>query len=291
MRGRKRVNPLPPLDEEALAALKETIKRFGVLVPVLRNAETGALIDGHNRVAIAKELGLTYREQHITVPDDASDDEIARVVNGARRQLTPDQRRMMIPHLLELDMSERAIAAAQGVSRAQVRRDIKTITEGPGGPPGNLRHHPKERYSDELRARTVERIRDGERQSDVAKDLHIPDSTVNLWWTTAQRREIPKLPPNVRTLKVDPGKALPEMGYMLDGMVSSLPYIDTDAAKIDSLREVIESLNQSLNTLHRFLREISRVASSKQSASQDTSAGAPEMGPHRRDENVSPHTA
>ena len=49
------VNPLPPLDEATEAALRDSIRRYGVLVPIVCDVE-GNVIDGHHRLRILKEL-------------------------------------------------------------------------------------------------------------------------------------------------------------------------------------------------------------------------------------------
>src|SRR5437868_1120401 len=48
-----------PLRPEEYAALEADIAKRGVLVPV-EQAEDGAILDGHNRVAIAERLRLSY---------------------------------------------------------------------------------------------------------------------------------------------------------------------------------------------------------------------------------------
>ncbi len=49
-------DPLPPAVE---AALRASIDRFGVLVPVAKD-QHGNITDGHHRVRIADELGIEY---------------------------------------------------------------------------------------------------------------------------------------------------------------------------------------------------------------------------------------
>ena len=52
-----RYQVLPPLQVAAYAALRGDISRRGVLVPVEVD-EDGEILDGHNRQAIADELGI-----------------------------------------------------------------------------------------------------------------------------------------------------------------------------------------------------------------------------------------
>lgn len=48
-------NPFPPLDPDTIAALRESIRRFGVFHPIAVDLE-GNVLDGHHRFAIATEL-------------------------------------------------------------------------------------------------------------------------------------------------------------------------------------------------------------------------------------------
>src|SRR5438128_2550621 len=51
---------LPPLRPEEGDALRTDIEARGVLVPVEIDAASGAILDGHHRVAIADELGIRF---------------------------------------------------------------------------------------------------------------------------------------------------------------------------------------------------------------------------------------
>ena len=50
---------MPPLDPETLTGLRESIKRYGVLVPVVADLD-GNVLDGHHRLAIADELDVIH---------------------------------------------------------------------------------------------------------------------------------------------------------------------------------------------------------------------------------------
>lgn len=74
---------LPDLDNATEAALRESIDRFGVLVPVVTD-QRGKLIDGHHRSRIAKELGISYQVTTVVVTDDAQAAEICLSLNADR---------------------------------------------------------------------------------------------------------------------------------------------------------------------------------------------------------------
>ena len=59
-------NLAPPIE----AALRASIYRFGVLVPIAKD-QHGNILDGHQRARIADELGVKYPVNIIEVADDA----------------------------------------------------------------------------------------------------------------------------------------------------------------------------------------------------------------------------
>jgi hypothetical protein len=115
---------LPPHIE---AALRESIARFGVLVPVFVDQD-GGMLDGHHRARIADELGAPYERIVLTCADAAERREIARTLNADRRQLTEEQRRA-VAVALRPEHSLRAIGGALGVSATQVQRDLAGVTD------------------------------------------------------------------------------------------------------------------------------------------------------------------
>jgi len=127
---------LPPPIEDALRA---SIERFGVLVPVVRD-QRGRTVDGHHRSRIADKLGVAYRVDVVQVADDAEAREVARTLNADRRQLTEEQRRQVVLVLAAETVaagkggreevarhSPEAIAGALGVSAPTVRSDIAQL--------------------------------------------------------------------------------------------------------------------------------------------------------------------
>lgn len=118
------VQPFPSLDEQTEAALRASIERFGVLVPVIHD-QHGRTLDGHHRSRIADELGVDYRVDVREVADEDEAQEIARTLNEDRRQLTPEQRRPIVAALREEGHSMRAIAGALGVSKGAIQNDIE----------------------------------------------------------------------------------------------------------------------------------------------------------------------
>src|SRR5947209_18155890 len=84
------MNVLPPLPDEQYAALKADIAAQGVLVPVVLDAATGELVDGHHRVRACKELGLKFPpavKRRFANPRARREEAIK--LNMLRRQLGP----------------------------------------------------------------------------------------------------------------------------------------------------------------------------------------------------------
>jgi transposase-like protein len=108
-------------------ALRASIERFGVLVPVVVD-QNGNVIDGHHRKRIADELDVSYRVDTVSVADDDEAREVARTLNADRRQLTEDQRRDIVRLLREQGHSMRAIAGAVGVGKSTVADDVERLS-------------------------------------------------------------------------------------------------------------------------------------------------------------------
>ncbi len=113
----------PDLDDATEAALRASIARFGVLVPVIRDQD-GRTIDGHHRSRIAAEIGVECPIEVRLVADEDEARELARTLNADRRHLTTDQRREVVAALRSEGHSLRAIAGAVGVSDGQIRKDL-----------------------------------------------------------------------------------------------------------------------------------------------------------------------
>jgi len=126
----------PSLDPAVEAALRESIGRFGVLVPVIYD-QHDRLLDGHNRQRIAEELEVECPFHVVNVEDDAQAEEIVKTINLDRRHLHPEQRREIAAALRANGHSERAIAGALGVSQPTVHRDLEA-TDSPESVPDRI---------------------------------------------------------------------------------------------------------------------------------------------------------
>ena len=168
------------------AALRDSIDRWGVLVPVAKD-QHGNILDGHQRARLADELGIRYPVNIIEVADEDEAREIARTLNEDRRPMPKEQRLPVEVGLREEGHSIRAIAVAVGVDTKQVQRDLAGVdvstplaTRGRDGKTYPSRREPKPPPEDA--ARFVKEYR---------KDLPEPWrntllSTSNEWYTPAK---------------------------------------------------------------------------------------------------------
>lgn len=123
---------MPPLSTEDYDALRESIVKYGVTVPVLLDEE-GAIIDGHHRAEIAQALGIVYATE---VRDDLTEDEkvaLSISLNIDRRQLTREQKREIVAKRLVAapETSNRQIAQEVGVHHETVQSvRVKLVEKG-----------------------------------------------------------------------------------------------------------------------------------------------------------------
>lgn len=117
------------LDPATEAALRASISRWGVIVPVIVDMD-GNILDGHHRSRIATELGMKYPTNRIQVNSHEMGEEIARTLNTDRRHLTVEQRQQLVVDLRAQGFSTRAIAGAVGVGSTTVHRDLASVPDG-----------------------------------------------------------------------------------------------------------------------------------------------------------------
>lgn len=125
---------MPPLTADEYAELKEDIRRRGVMVPIEFD-EAGNVLDGHHRLQICAELGITDFPKVIRAGlTEEQKRTHARKLNMARRQLNQEQRRQLIQAQLKEtpERSDRQIATELGVSNSTVslrRKELESSGE------------------------------------------------------------------------------------------------------------------------------------------------------------------
>lgn len=119
--GSKVFQPMPELAPEQYAALRADIEHRGVVVPITVD-QHNRVIDGHNRKAIATDLGIDCPTEVRQVADDDEAADLAVTLNCARRHLTREQIRAVIRGEIQRrpDDSDRAIARRAGCDHKTV---------------------------------------------------------------------------------------------------------------------------------------------------------------------------
>src|SRR4051812_30734819 len=100
---------LPPLRTEEREALRADIARRGVLEPAEKDEQEN-ILDGHNRAAIAEELGIDYPVVVRPFASEADKREHVIKINLARRQLDP----LRWGQAFKMLLVERGIGYGQG---------------------------------------------------------------------------------------------------------------------------------------------------------------------------------
>lgn len=165
----------PVLDAATEAALRASIERFGVLVPVAKD-QHGRILDGFHRSRLADELGVAYRVDVHVVADDGEAREIARTLNADRRQLTVEQRREVVSVLREQGHSLRAIGGAVGVTKSQVERDLAGVPDGT--PAAETIGRDGKRYPARRTVVTARNQREEQRAFDALSTVEQPPASV-----------------------------------------------------------------------------------------------------------------
>jgi site-specific DNA-methyltransferase (adenine-specific) len=114
---------LSPATERALRA---SVKRFGILVPMVKD-QHGNVLDGHQRARLASILGVECPSVTRQVADEDEAREIARTLNEDRRSMPKEQRLPVVQALREEGHSIRAIAGAVGVDVHTVHDDLSGV--------------------------------------------------------------------------------------------------------------------------------------------------------------------
>lgn len=120
---------MPDLSADEYAELKADIASRGVMVPIEFD-ESGNVLDGHHRLKICTELGISDYPKVIRAGmTDQEKRTHARKLNMARRQLTQEQRRGLIREQLQEtpEKSDRQIGRELGVAGNTVTTQRKEM--------------------------------------------------------------------------------------------------------------------------------------------------------------------
>ena len=123
--------PRKSFDEQALAALAESVRVRGVLQPVLVRPRAGGryeLIAGERRLRAARLAELTEVPAVVRQHDDAASLEVALIENMAREDLTPvEEARACLALVDELGLTREEVGLRVGRSRVAVSNLIRLL--------------------------------------------------------------------------------------------------------------------------------------------------------------------
>jgi N6-adenosine-specific RNA methylase IME4/ParB-like chromosome segregation protein Spo0J len=130
---------MPALSASEYDELKSDIKARGVMVPIEYDDE-GNVIDGHHRLQICEELGISVWPRMIRKGwTDEEKRAHAIALNIARRHLTKQQREKLWVEMRKSGMTLEAISKADGtVSKSTVHEALKDHVSDSGNVPATI---------------------------------------------------------------------------------------------------------------------------------------------------------
>ncbi len=174
-------NPYQPrknFEEEDLNSLSESIKKYGVLQPIivtkLEESDKYEIIAGERRYRASKLAGLKSVPALIKQKGNREKLEIALIENIQRKNLNPIDRAEALDQLkTEFSLTEREIAQVAGMSREAVSNSLRILTL-----PDYIKQSLKQEKVTEGHARALLAIKEPDIQKKVFEDILINNYTV-----------------------------------------------------------------------------------------------------------------
>jgi ParB family transcriptional regulator, chromosome partitioning protein len=212
-----RPNPQQPrehFDEEALAALADSIREVGILQPVLvRAGEDGGyeLIAGERRWRAARRVGLQTIPAMVRVADDAAMLQHAIVENIQREELNPLEEAAAYQQLIEdFALTHDDVATRVGKSRATITNTLRLLQLPP-----SIQRCLKDGSIRMGHARALLGTPDRGFQEELAKRVIAEDLSVRQVEDAIRNRQEPAPPPSdVAPAASDPGGRLRPPGLL-----------------------------------------------------------------------------
>jgi ParB family chromosome partitioning protein len=212
-----RPNPQQPrehFDEEALAALADSIREVGILQPVLVRAGEGGgfeLIAGERRWRAARRIGLQTVPAMVRVADDAAMLQHAIVENVQREELNPLEEAAGYQQLIEdFSLTHDDVATRVGKSRATITHTLRLLQLPP-----SIQRCLKDGTIRMGHARALLGTPDRGFQEELAKRVTAEDLSVRQVEDAIRNRQDPAPPPTEAAAAVaDPGGRLRPPGLL-----------------------------------------------------------------------------
>lgn len=125
-----RNQPRKQFDEEALDELAESIKRYGLIQPIIVTKKNGyyQIVAGERRWRASKKAGLTTISAIVREDDDKKNKEIALIENIQREDLNAVEKAMGMKLLMdEYNLTQSQLAEIVGKSRSGVANTLRIL--------------------------------------------------------------------------------------------------------------------------------------------------------------------
>jgi ParB-like chromosome segregation protein Spo0J len=121
---------LPSLSLDEYEALRESVRRYGVIQPVIVD-EKGTVIDGYHRVKVCKELGIKHPTRVMEGLSEEEKENLSVSLNIKRRHLTKDQKKELALALREQGWTQERIAGVMEVDQRTIGRWLENFRQMP----------------------------------------------------------------------------------------------------------------------------------------------------------------
>ena len=125
-----RNQPRKQFDEEALEELSESIKRYGLIQPIIVTKKDGyyQIVAGERRWRASKKAGMTTIKAIVREDDEKKNKEIALIENIQREDLNAVEKAMGMKLLMdEYDLTQAELAEIVGKSRSGVANTLRIL--------------------------------------------------------------------------------------------------------------------------------------------------------------------
>lgn len=122
--------PRRNFDEESLNELAESIKRYGVIQPIIvvKKDDFYEIVAGERRWRASKKAGLTQIPAIVRKTDDRKNKEIALIENVQREDLNAFEKAVGIKELMEeYELTQQQVSEILGKSRSSIANTVRIL--------------------------------------------------------------------------------------------------------------------------------------------------------------------
>lgn len=186
-----RNQPRKQFDNETLEELAESIKRYGVIQPILVTQKDNyyEIVAGERRWRAAKKAGLTEMPCILTNQDERKNKEISLIENIQREDLNPIEKARSFKMLIDdYNLKQQELADIVGLSRCTVTNSLRLLNLDPRVIDLTL-----EGKLTEAHCRSILSLEDGDKQYQLACTIIERGQTVkDIEKTLKVRKQRPK---------------------------------------------------------------------------------------------------